>query len=112
LEQGLRVFDVRYKLGGTEPDWGNPKAGHIPAALSYPYSENLIGTKFKTKTELKERFKNFAKEQEIILYCGSGVTACHNFLVLASLGYKNLKLYLGSWSDWVSYPDNPIETGV
>jgi len=90
----------------------DPKAGHIPSALSYPYTENLKGVKFKTKTELKERFKNFEKDQEIILYCGSGVTACHNFLVLDSLGYKNLKLYIGSWSDWVSYPDNPIETGV
>lgn len=90
----------------------DPKAGHIPSALSYSYTENLNNTKFKTKTELKKRFDNFNKEQEIILYCGSGVTACHNYLVLDSLGYKNLKLYIGSWSDWVSYPDNPIETGA
>ncbi len=90
----------------------DPKAGHIPSALSYPYSDNLVETKFKSKEQLKERFKDFDKNQEIILYCGSGVTACHNQLVLDGLGYKNLKLYIGSWSDWISYPDNPIETGA
>ena len=109
----LAILDARGReryLGQNEHL--DPKAGHIPSALSFPYTDNLIDNKFKSKKELKERFKEFKKEQEIILYCGSGVTACHNFLVLDSLGYKNLKLYIGSWSDWVSYPENPIEIGA
>ena len=50
------------------------------------------------------------KEQEIIVYCGAGVTACANIIAFEQAGYSNVKLYVGSWGDWVSYPDTPIET--
>ncbi len=47
----------------------------------------------------------------MISYCGSGVTACHNLLVLERLGYTDAKLYPGSWSQWSSDPDRPVATG-
>ncbi|MCL6603527.1 MAG: hypothetical protein K6T94_11680 [Paenibacillus sp.] len=50
-------------------------------------------------------------EQEVIVYCGSGVTACPNVLALTRAGYKNMKLYAGSWSDWISYVRNALATG-
>jgi thiosulfate/3-mercaptopyruvate sulfurtransferase len=89
----------------------DPKAGHIPGAISKPFAENLNGKKFKSSDELKERFADLPKDKEIIVYCGSGVSANHNLIALEEAGIKGAKLYAGSWSDWVSYEENPVETG-
>ena len=48
------------------------------------------------------------KDKETIVYCGSGVTACPNIVALKLAGFQNVKLYAGSWSDWISYPENQI----
>ena len=45
------------------------------------------------------------------MYCGSGVSANQNLIALEEAGFKRTKLYAGSWSDWVSYPENPVEIG-
>jgi thiosulfate/3-mercaptopyruvate sulfurtransferase len=47
----------------------------------------------------------------VIVYCGSGVTASPNFVALKLAGFSNVKLYAGSWSDWISYEDNPVAAG-
>ncbi|MFD2410527.1 sulfurtransferase [Paenibacillus rhizoplanae] len=88
------------------------KAGHIPGALNYFWknTQNADGS-FKSADELAAHFAGLDKEAEIIVYCGSGVTACPNVLALEKAGYKNVRLYAGSWSDWISYEDNPVATG-
>ncbi|GEN57493.1 thiosulfate sulfurtransferase [Halolactibacillus alkaliphilus] len=95
-------------LGLTEPLYH--KKGHIPGAKCYDWQQvlNEDGT-WKTKSELESVFKDLSKEDEIILSCGSGVSACMNYLALKFLGYKNVKLYPGSFSDWISYPELPVE---
>lgn len=88
------------------------KAGHIPGAKNYFWKDVLSGEgKWKSASELQQHFKDVSKDSEIIVYCGSGVSACPNVLSLQELGYDNVKLYIGSWSDWISYPENPIEKG-
>jgi thiosulfate/3-mercaptopyruvate sulfurtransferase len=87
------------------------KAGHIPGAINKPFTENLDGKKFKSPEELEERFADIPKDKEIIVYCGSGVSANHNLIALEEAGIKGAKLYAGSWSDWSSYEDNPVEKG-
>jgi thiosulfate/3-mercaptopyruvate sulfurtransferase len=89
----------------------DPKAGHIPGAISKPFSENLDGKNFKSAKDLEHRFSDIPKNKELILYCGSGVSANHNLIALEEAGFKRAKLYGGSWSDWVSYPDSPVEVG-
>lgn len=89
----------------------DPKAGHIPGAVNKPFAENLDGKKFKSPKELLKQFADVPKDKEIIVYCGSGVSANHNLIALEEAGIKGAKLYAGSWSDWVSYEENPIETG-
>lgn len=86
-------------------------AGHIPGAVNYFWRDGLDEQgMWKSTEEQKRRFGGIDPSKEIIVYCGSGVTACPNILALKEAGYRNVKLYAGSWSDWITYPDNPIET--
>ncbi|KEK24758.1 sulfurtransferase [Bacillus gaemokensis] len=85
------------------------QAGHIPTAENYFWKDGITaGGQFKNKAEQQERFRHLNKETETIVYCGSGVSACPNVLALQSAGFRNVKLYAGSWSDWISYPKNQI----
>ncbi|MFC7441358.1 sulfurtransferase [Laceyella putida] len=100
---------VRYR-GEKEPI--DPVAGHIPGAKHYFFKEAFAEEgQLKQSKALEEHFANIPKDKEVIVYCGSGVTATPNILALREAGYHRVKLYAGSWSDWISYPDNPIATG-
>lgn len=96
-------------LGLEEPLYD--KAGHIPGAVNY-FWEDVIDEKQRWKNErlLNEHFKALSKDDTIIVSCGSGVSACANLLALRQVGYNNVKLYPGSFSDWISYEGNPIVT--
>ena len=98
----------RYR-GDNEPM--DPKAGHIPSAINLPFAGNLEGGRFKDPAALAERFELVSEAEDVIVYCGSGVSAAHNVLVLDDLGKRDVKLYVGSWSDWSSYDENPVEAG-
>lgn len=96
--------EKRY-LGIEEPI--DKKPGHIPGAQNYLWKDNYRNYTLKPEEKLKDRFKELHKFKEIIVYCGSGITACANLIVLDEIGI-NAKLYSGSYSDWVSYEDNPV----
>ena len=82
----------------------DPIAGHIPGAVNYPWQEVTDKTgKVRSTSEQKHRWAELEKAEEIIVYCGSGVTACVNLLSLEIAGIPDAKLYVGSWSDWCSY---------
>lgn len=105
------LIDSRSKdryLGKTEPLYG--KSGHIPGAKSFFWKDvlNKDGS-WKRKEALENHFASLPKTQEIIVSCGSGVSACPNVLALKTAGYENVKLYPGSFSDWISYEDNKVE---
>jgi thiosulfate/3-mercaptopyruvate sulfurtransferase len=87
------------------------KAGHIPGAINKPFAENLDGKTFKSLQNLQKQFADIPPDKEIIVYCGSGVSANHTLIALEEAGIRGAKLYAGSWSDWVSYGENPVETG-
>jgi thiosulfate/3-mercaptopyruvate sulfurtransferase len=99
----------RYR-GETEPI--DTRAGHVPGARSAPYGENLaVDGVFRSPEELRARYASLgADRQEPIVYCGSGVTACHDLLALEVAGLRG-RLYAGSWSAWSSDPDLPVATG-
>lgn len=79
-------------------------AGHIPGAINVPFTTNLDSSgQFLSPDELRERYThlyNQVKSENIIVHCGSGVTACHTLLALAYAGMEIPKLYVGSWSEW------------
>jgi thiosulfate/3-mercaptopyruvate sulfurtransferase len=98
------VIDVRdaYRYNGeSEPI--DLVAGHIPGAINIPFSENLDENgNFLSPEILKEKYSKLlqGKPQNLIIHCGSGVTACHTILALDYAGLKIPNLYVGSWSEW------------
>lgn len=111
-----RLFDSRSRetYRGEKPGY-DPIAGHIPGALSAPYADNLDSDGcFLPLEQLRARFEALLGEvpaEQAVFYCGSGVTATHNLLALAHAGLGEARLYVGSWSDWITNPNRPIAMG-
>ena len=94
---------ARYE-GREEPI--DPIAGHIPGAINRPWqgvtrSSGVV----QDETVLREHWGDAIDAEQLVVYCGSGVTACVNLFSLALLGRDDATLYGGSWSDWCSYLD-------
>jgi len=93
----------------------DPVGGHIPGAVNRFFKDNLAEDgRFKPAAELLVEWKSAMggrKPSELILHCGSGVTACHNLLGLEIAGLSGAGLYAGSWSEWCSDPSRPFEVG-
>ncbi|AKA48977.1 hypothetical protein IX51_07580 [uncultured archaeon] len=84
------------------------KAGHIPGAVNIFYRDAMNPEgKIKERDDLRKLYKNTGPSP--VIYCGSGITSCVNILGMAVIGIE-AKLYPGSWSDWISYPENDVET--
>jgi len=92
----------------------DPVAGHIPGATNYFFQQNLDADKrFKSPEELRSQWAPVLEgrePKEVVFYCGSGVSACHNLLALEHAGVSGVRIYPGSWSEWVADPKRPIET--
>ena len=111
-DQKAVLIDSRAKeryLGKVEPL--DAKPGHIPSAINKVWTEGFKEGQWNTADMQRERFKELQPSDEIIVYCGSGITAVPNYIALLESGYRNVKLYGGSYSDWVSYPENSVEAG-
>ena len=82
--------------------------------ISHTLGTNLDRTgRFKSIKELKHNFDKVSAElnhKNIISMCGSGITACHNILALEMIGIKGVRLYVGSWSEWITDPNRSIAT--
>ena len=82
----------------------DPIAGCIPTAVNRPWQGVTDNTgKFLGADLQKNHWGELLDADPMIVYCGSGVTACVNLFSLASLGRDDATLYVGSWSDWCSY---------
>ncbi|OLM06250.1 Thiosulfate sulfurtransferase, rhodanese [Pseudonocardia sp. Ae331_Ps2] len=100
----------RYR-GETEPV--DPRAGHVPGAVSAPTGGNLAPDgRFRDPAALRARFAALgALDRPVGVYCGSGVTAAHQVAALAAVGVR-AALYPGSWSAWSNDPARPVATGA
>lgn len=101
----------RYR-GETEPI--DPRPGHIPGAVSAPFSGNLDSDgRFLSPDTLRERYASLGAEgRPVIAYCGSSLTAAHDLLAMELAGIDGGRLYEGSWSHWSSDPSRPAATGA
>ncbi|WP_286785821.1 MULTISPECIES: sulfurtransferase [Pseudomonas] len=99
--------------GEVEPI--DPVAGHIPGARCAAFTDNLgADGRFLPAEQLRQRFAALLETRspdQLVAYCGSGVTACHNLFALNLAGYPLAPLYAGSWSEWITKVDRPVEIG-
>jgi thiosulfate/3-mercaptopyruvate sulfurtransferase len=103
-----RSFD---RYSGEELLPGEPRAGHVPRARSAPWQANLGSDgRFLDPNTLRSRYEQLgvADAVEVVAYCGSGVTACHDLLAIEYAGFSDAALYVGSWSAWSIDDSLPI----
>ncbi|MFW2335682.1 sulfurtransferase [Ilumatobacter sp.] len=108
---GGTVIDARAPdrfRGENEPI--DPRAGHIPGAINRFHGDTVGPDGLHLSTEqLAELFAGVGENP--IVYCGSGVTACHDLLAMSTIGLAGARLYPGSWSEWSAEPDREVATG-
>ena len=93
----------------------DPVAGHIPGAINHFFKQNLAADGTMLTPDIVranfERLLDGRSPDQVVMYCGSGVTACQNLLAMEHVGLPGARLYEGSWSEWSSDPSRPVETG-
>jgi thiosulfate/3-mercaptopyruvate sulfurtransferase len=97
-----------------EQDPVDPRPGHIPGAHNVPCRANLDEQgRFLPAEDLRRRFSaaGVTADSDVVSYCGSGVTACHNLLALELAGFGPGRLYPGSWSQYSHAADRPVALG-
>lgn len=90
-------------------------AGHVPGAVSRPFPQNLDNGKFKAPMQLADEFRALLagkSPDQVMVMCGSGVTACHHLLAMERAGLRGARLFTGSWSGWIADPKRPVATGA
>lgn len=98
--------------GDVEPL--DPVAGHIPGAGNRPFTANLADGRFLAPDVLRRQFEALTRGRpptDVVLSCGSGVTACHNLLAMEHAGLHGARIYPASWSGWVADRSRPVATG-
>lgn len=125
IEQGIKengswvLIDARSPerfLG--KPDSIDPVKGHIPGAINHFFGTNILPSGvFKSPEALRVAWQTTVSKvgnKSVVLSCGSGVTACHNALAMevAGINTSNLKLFVGSWSEWIADPRRPVAVGL
>ncbi|MFC6841529.1 sulfurtransferase [Xanthomonas theicola] len=98
--------------GEAEPI--DPLAGHVPGAINRPSGQNLRDGRLRPPQELRaelEPLLHGRDPREVVVMCGSGVTACHLLLALERAGLHGARVYAGSWSGWIADPSRPRAGG-
>jgi thiosulfate/3-mercaptopyruvate sulfurtransferase len=95
------------------PDPLDNVPGHVPGARNRFYKDNLAddGT-MRSADALRADFERVLGDRpadQVVMYCGSGITACQNVLAMEHAGLRGMKLFAGSWSEWEADPTRPTE---
>jgi thiosulfate/3-mercaptopyruvate sulfurtransferase len=107
--RGIVIVDVRSSEEYNGPEVRGARRGHIPSAINVDWIKNVQNGAFKDKEMLSKVYSKIPKNSKIITYCHGGYRAANTFLVLKMLGYKDVKVYLGSWGEWGNRLELPVE---
>lgn len=111
-DSDFKIFDARAegRFKGVDPEpRPNMKRGHIPNAINMPFASVLENGKLKSSSVLQSMFEKY-KNNKMVFYCGTGVTASILALAADQAGHKNFSVYDGSWAEWGMESENyPIE---
>ena len=112
----ITLIDARAADRFTAKDRkSDPVPGHIPGANNLPFAGNLTKEGLlESPDAIKQRFDSVIQDQplpKVVNMCGSGVTACHNLLAQAVAGYPPMKIFIGSWSQWIRDSSRPVAEG-
>ena len=102
------ILDARTKEEFNGSDIRAARRGHIPSSVNIDWQNNIENSFFKGKGKLSKIYSKIPKNAQIITYCQGGYRAANAFVVLKVLGYKNVKMYLGSWGEWGNRLDLPV----
>lgn len=92
----------------------DPVAGHVPGAVNRPFALNVHDGRLRPADDLRAALQPLIgthAPDEVVLMCGSGVTACHLLLAMDVAGLEGARIYADSWSGWVSDTSRPVATG-
>ena len=105
----VKLVDARSRNEYNGFEIRGARRGHIPFAVNIDWTRNIEDGLFKRKKKLSKIYSKIPKNSEVITYCQGGYRAANAFVALKILGYKKVKMYLGSWGEWSNRLELPIE---
>jgi thiosulfate/3-mercaptopyruvate sulfurtransferase len=107
--EDVRIVDARSKEEYAGPEVRAARRGHIPSAINIDWEQNVQNGTFKSREKLSKIYSKIPKNSHVITYCQGGYRAANAFVALKMLGYKMVKMYLGSWGEWGNRREFPVE---
>lgn len=107
--KNVMIVDARSREEYDGSEIRAARRGHIPSAVHIEWVRNIENDVFKSKDKLSKIYSKLSKNSQIITYCQGGYRAANSFVALKLIGYKKVKMYLGSWGEWGNRLEYPVE---